>query len=130
MAGGGVLGGASGGGGEGARVTPAASVPFGRTSAGRATGAKTMARCKHQRVEVTEQFLCATVHTVENGHSVDHYAEPMEGEYTGIILARCLNCGYERKFNRYVSMAGLRRVPQWVQDAAEAAGCPFVVVRR
>ena len=88
-----------------------------------------MTRCKHSRVEITEQFLCATVHTVAGGCCVDHYNEPMEGEYTGTILVKCLDCGYERKFSRYVSLKGLRRMPEWAKTACELAGCPFVVVR-
>ena len=89
-----------------------------------------MTRCKHSRVEIIEEYVCASIHIVIDGQCADHNNDPGGGSYTGWIEVNCFTCGYSHKWNRYVSVAGLRRVPQWVQIAAEAAGCSFVAVRR
>ena len=85
-------------------------------------------RCKHDHITVYEEFTTSTQHTLADGECF-HLNEPMNGEYTGWINIRCLDCGQAGRFNRYVSVAGLRRIPQWVREAAEKTECEFVVVR-
>ena len=89
-----------------------------------------MTRCKHSdEVIINEEFITTTAHHFHDGQ----YAlsdSIIGGDYNGIIHIHCKSCNRRWTFNRFVSLRGLKRIPQWVQEYAEQAGIPFVAVRR
>ena len=88
-------------------------------------------RCKHANLLIHEEYVTATTHYIED----NEYAGSLSiidgsGEYSGKLHFHCQECGMMRTYNRYVSIAGFRRLPKWIRESAEAAGIPFVIVGR
>ena len=83
-------------------------------------------RCKHlSQCEVAEEMITHISHIIVNGQKVNEVFEDGQGYHTGFIEIRCTECGYSRRFNRYVSVRGLRHVPAWARQMADRAGIPF-----
>ena len=90
-----------------------------------------MGRCKHDRhVSIIEEYRTETIHDVEVGGTVlSHVSDGQNGDYTGRVEVKCSDCGAYYKFNRFVTHKGFYRIPEWVRDSLEAAGCPAIIMR-
>lgn len=91
-----------------------------------------MTRCQHNKEVIAyEEYVTTTAHHFHNGqYASSDSTEDGSGDYNGIIHIHCTQCDKMWTFNRFVSLRGLKRIPQWVQEYAERAGIPFCAVRR
>ena len=89
-----------------------------------------MTKCRHTLVDFSEELIDAITHVVENGEKVDEVFDTGTGQTTGFMNIYCRRCKRHWRFNRFVSIAGLRRVPNWIKEMAEMLNIPFIVVRK
>lgn len=65
-------------------------------------------RCKHNRVEIIEEFVAYSWHTYEGGVLVENYNSEEGGDYTGMFDVKCHDCGFCGRFSS-------KTAPKWVE---------------
>lgn len=88
-----------------------------------------MKRCSHTQLEIHEETKDSITHILADGQKIDEVFDDGQGEPTGFIEVSCLLCGGSWRFNRFVSVRGLCRVPMWVREVVNIAGVPFKITR-